>query len=33
MEAGGLGTADVTDPLPSINTVDPNVEQVPRRRR
>jgi hypothetical protein len=28
MEAGGHGTPDVTDPLPSINTVDPNVDQV-----
>jgi hypothetical protein len=28
MEAGGRGTADVSDPLPAINTVDPNIEQV-----
>jgi hypothetical protein len=28
MEPGGQGTADVVDPLPSINTVDPNVDQV-----
>jgi hypothetical protein len=28
MEAGGKGTADVTDPLGFINTVDPNVDQV-----
>jgi hypothetical protein len=28
MESGGHGTADVVDPLPTINTVDPNVDQV-----
>ena len=28
MESGGHGTADVVDPLPSINTVDANVDQV-----
>jgi hypothetical protein len=28
MEPGGNGTDDVTDPLPSINSVDPNVDQV-----
>ena len=28
MESGGQGTADVTDPLPSIDAVDPNVDQV-----
>jgi predicted AlkP superfamily pyrophosphatase or phosphodiesterase len=28
METGGRGTTDVTNPLPTINTVDPGVEQV-----